>query len=258
MPSRIINAAVQDIDGLTQMIWQLHEQSEPSKRVLVSVSGVPGAGKSTLARKLAENLNSWFRERRDKSSLVASAEGHATPSNSAPRPFAVDVPMDGFHLSRAQLRSMPDSETAIHRRGAAFTFDSAGYYCLVELLSKSNCSSTGETVYAPAFDHATKDPVADSIEIGSETRIIVLEGNYVNLDREPWSNAAQLFDLKLSAFVDRTVARERLVKRHVLSGICPDEASARWRVKSTDDSNADDIEAHEVPGVISVRLGEIH
>jgi hypothetical protein len=54
--------------------------------------------------------------------------------------------------------------------------------------------------------------------------------------------------------VDRRVARERLVKRHVSSGICVDEASAIWRVEGTDDLNAEDILGHRVEGVLEVVL----
>jgi pantothenate kinase len=35
----------------------------------------------------------------------------------------------------------------------------------------------------------------DAIEIGRETGIVILDGNYVNLDREPWRAAARLFDV---------------------------------------------------------------
>ena len=110
------------------------------------------------------------------------------------------------------------------------------------------------TIYAPAFDHATKDPVADSILIGKETRIVILEGNYVNLDREPWRAAAGWFDVRLMVVVDRSVAKERLVKRYVASGICADEESARWRVESTDDLNAEDILGNRVEGVEEVEI----
>jgi pantothenate kinase len=251
MPSTQEMADNKMVDLLVQTIWNRYEAIPSSKRVLVSISGIPGAGKSTLARQLAEKLNRVYLERGHLSSQSQST--HADLQNPAPHTFAVDIPMDGFHLSRAQLRAMPDPETAIHRRGAAFTYDALGYCQLVEQLSQPINDEQGE-VYAPAFDHATKDPVADSIRIGRDTRIVILEGNYVNLDREPWSAASMLFDLKLKAAVDRQIAKQRLVKRHVSSGICPDEATARHRVESTDDLNAEDILENQVEGVISVSL----
>lgn len=83
---------------------------------------------------------------------------------------------------------------------------------------------------------------------------MVLEGNYVNLDREPWRAAAKLFDVKLMVVVDRRVARERLVKRHVSSGICGDEASARSMIETTDNLNAEDVLTHRVEGFLEVTM----
>ena len=246
---------VETLNAITQMVLDHYERADPPKRILVSVSGIQGAGKSTLARRLADNLNSLAFKKGLVPSATANTLTHANITNPAPSAFAVDIPMDGFHLSRAQLRAMEDPESAQHRRGAAFTYDSVGYCCLVEKLARPiNDGSSAGVVYAPAFDHATKDPVADSIAISSDTRIVILEGNYVNLAREPWKSASGFFDLKLSVGVDRRVAKERLVKRHVVSGICEDEASAVRRVESTDDLNAEDILANEVDGVVSVSV----
>ena len=251
MPSAVASKIDNSIDLLAQTLWNQHQASPRSKRTLVSISGIPGSGKSTLARSLVEKLNTTYFEANNISPKTR-VPAHADISNSSPTAFAIDVPMDGYHLSRAQLRCLPNSEIAIHRRGAAFTYDAAGYCRLVEQLAKPVESQNPSTICAPAFDHATKDPVHDSIKITGETRIVILEGNYVNLDREPWSATAKLFDVRLIVVVDRSVARERLVKRHVASGICVDEASARVRVQTTDDLNAEDILTHRVEGVLEV------
>lgn len=89
--------------------------------------------------------------------------------------FATALPMDGFHLTRAQLSAMPDPELAHARRGAEFTFDGHGFYELVKELRKPVTSA--KTVWAPSFDHALKDPVEKGIEVGPEVRVVVFEGN---------------------------------------------------------------------------------
>lgn len=71
------------------------------------MSGIPGSGKTTLAAAVAEKVNQLEHEDKD---------------------LAVCIPMDGYHLSRAQLAAMPDYATAIHRRGAAFTFDAEAFH----------------------------------------------------------------------------------------------------------------------------------
>lgn len=150
------------------------------------------------------------------------------------------ISMDGYHLPRAQLAAMPDPATAIYRRGAEFTFDGEGFYRLVQRL-REPLTAASPTVFAPSFDHAIKDPVPDDVAISPGSRVIILEGLYLSLNREPWSSAAALMDESWFVGVDREIARARLVKRHVTSGIVPDTAAAEHRILSTDFLNADDI-----------------
>ncbi|PWY96225.1 P-loop containing nucleoside triphosphate hydrolase protein [Aspergillus sclerotioniger CBS 115572] len=154
--------------------------------------------------------------------------------------------MDGFHLSRAQLAAMPNAAEAIHRRGAAFTFDGQGFFHLAQRL-REPLSPGSSTICTPGFDHAIKDPVADEIPILPTSRVLIFEGNFPALDREPWRSAAGLMDEPWFIDVDREVARERLVKRHVIRGVTADEASARHRIASTDFLNADDILENRLP-----------
>jgi len=156
--------------------------------------------------------------------------------------IATFLPMDGYHLTRAQLSAMPDPHTAHARRGAAFTFDAAAFLELVQDLRKPLCPET-ETIYAPSFDHAVKDPVADDIPIPASSRIIVMEGNYLSLGTgaPEWKSAAGLMDELWFVHVDEDVARERLARRHVVSGIAPDEDAGRRRADENDLVNGQEI-----------------
>lgn len=150
--------------------------------------------------------------------------------------------MDGFHLTRAQLSAMPDPERAHARRGAEFTFDGAAFLALVQAVRSSPSPPLVlETVYAPSFDHAVKDPVANDIAILPCHRIIVFEGNYVCLDKEPWRSAAALMDERWFVEVDFQTARRRLVKRHVKAGIAKDEEEAGKRADENDLVNGEQI-----------------
>lgn len=65
---------------------------------MVGVAGPPGAGKSTVAKKVAVRLNAlWLEKQAEKSGGVTGA---------SPTEIAVAVPMDGFHLYRWQLDAM--------------------------------------------------------------------------------------------------------------------------------------------------------
>lgn len=160
------------------------------------------------------------------------------------------VPMDGFHLTRAQLSAMPDPERAHARRGAEFTFDGAAFLALVNSLRAPVDEASSVAVLAPSFDHAVKDPVADSIVIGPRQRIVIFEGNYVCLDKEPWRTAsdAQHMDERWFVDVDFAVARKRLIKRHVAAGIAADAEAAAARADENDLVNGAEI----VAGLVAI------
>lgn len=201
---------------------ELIDSKTNEQRVLIGISGVPGSGKSTLAKMVSQRVNDL----------------HARQGPTAIRSIAVDIPMDGFHLSRSQLAAMPDPATAIHWRGAAFTFDAAGFYDLVQELARSPIQAFS----APSFDHGIKDPVADAIDIPATVRVVLVEGNYCALNRPAWSDAAELMD-ELWYYIDvpADVARSRLAIRHLQSGIVADENEARERAAGTDELNAEDV-----------------
>ncbi len=153
--------------------------------------------------------------------------------------------MDGFHLTRAQLSTMADAATAHARRGAEFTFDGAAFARLVGSLRAPVAAAV--VVRAPSFDHAVKDPVEADIAIAPAHRVVVVEGNYVLLDREPWRAAAALFDLRWFVHVDFAVARRRLVARHLAAGIAPDPDAAARRADENDLVNAREIVGLRLP-----------
>jgi pantothenate kinase len=158
--------------------------------------------------------------------------------------------MDGYHLTRVQLSAMPDPTYAHARRGAAFTFDGSSFLSLVREI-RLPLSPESQTLYAPSFDHALKDPKENDIPIASTTRILVFEGNYLSLDKEPWNTAAGLMDELWFMEVDFETAKKRLVPRHVKAGIAPNEVEAERRVRENDLVNGQEIvdgrmEVHEV------------
>jgi pantothenate kinase len=194
--------------------------------MLVGVSGIPGSGKTTLAAVVSNKLN----------------EKHAqqSPGTANSNPLSAFIPMDGFHLSRTQLDAMPDPHSAHARRGAAFTFDGHSFLSLVKKLREPICPETS-TLYAPSFDHAIKDPVENDIAISPSVRIVIFEGNYCSLDKEPWNEAAKLMDELWFVDVDFDVARKRLIHRHVKAGIAKDEEEAGKRADANDLVNGKEI-----------------
>lgn len=129
-------------------------------RFIVAVAGPPGSGKSTLADELARLMN---------------AGGES----------AVVLPMDGFHLDNGLL----EPEGLLPRKGAPETFDVRGLRDILTAVRKAE-----EEVLVPVFDRSRELAIAAARRISLDDRIIVAEGNYLLLDRQPWSSLSPLFD----------------------------------------------------------------
>lgn len=73
--------------------------------------------------------------------------------------------------------------------------------------------------------------------IGTTQKYILVEGNYLLLDRPPWSALAQYLDFSLFISVHRAELERRLLKRWIELGYS-DEAARSW-VGSNDMPNVD-------------------
>jgi pantothenate kinase len=135
---------------------------------------------------------------------------------------------------------MPDPVNAHARRGAAFTFDDESFLTLVQKLREPLCAES-TTIYAPSFDHAVKDPVDNDIPIAPTIRICIFEGNYCSLNKGKWKEAAELMDELWFVEVDFDIARERLARRHVKSGIARDKEDGYKRADENDLVNGREI-----------------
>jgi pantothenate kinase len=76
-----------------------------------------------------------------------------------------------------------------------------------------------EVLYAPSFSHSLKDPIENDIPIQPRHKIVILEGLYLHLKIDPWSQLEHFFDERWFLDIDMAVAAERLAKRHVETGV---------------------------------------
>ena len=174
-------------------------------RLLLGITGAPGAGKSTLA--------------------VALAAAYG----------AVVVPMDGFHLADVEL----DRRGLRDRKGAPETFDAWGYAALLGRVRRP--AHPDEVVMAPAFERDLEQPLAGAIAVPPDAGLVVTEGNYLLLATEPWPRVRAALDAVWHVVTDEALRRERLVARHVAFGKPPESARA-W-VERVDEPNAALVEA---------------
>ncbi|WP_026155300.1 AAA family ATPase [Paracoccus sp. N5] len=174
-------------------------------RRLVAIVGAPGSGKSTLAE-----------------GLVAAVPG------------AVLVPMDGFHLDNRLL----DRDGLRACKGAPETFDAEGFVALIRRLKQG-----GAVVY-PVFDRDRDLAVAGAERVEDQARLVVVEGNYLLLDRAPWRELAGLWDLSVMLDVPAEELRRRLTARWQGLGRSPAEVLAHLE---NDLANAETVADHSLP-----------
>jgi len=179
-------------------------------RALVALAGVPGSGKSTLAARLAAEVN--------------AALGPGTMAA---------LGMDGFHLSQAALRRMPDPEAAFARRGAPWTFDVPALADRLRALR----DAAGDVPW-PDFRHEIGDPVEGAQTVGPETRLVLVEGLYLLHPADGWEALAPLWDERWYLDTPLEVAMTRLTDRHrVAWGLT--RAEAEQRIAANDRLNAE-------------------
>ncbi|TVY33292.1 putative uridine kinase [Lachnellula subtilissima] len=220
-------------DRAIELCKHLGDHALPAQhRIVVALAGPPGSGKSTIAAKVVQRLNA--------TSTV---------------PFAVIVPMDGFHLPRSTLDALPNKLEAYARRGASWTFDEKGVLKLINVLSKSRFE-TSDIIIAPTFDHAAKDPVDDGITITPAITFVLLEGNYLLLDEEPWNQVQGLVDDTWFVDVDPELARTRIAKRHIEAGIETTWDAAVRRAESNDLLNGVEIRRKLVKPAVMIQSVE--
>jgi pantothenate kinase len=189
-----------------QLLDRARRLAATGGRRLLGIAGPPGAGKSTLAEYLVDELAG----------------------------DAVLVPMDGFHLADAELRRLGRTD----RKGAPDTFDAAGY---TALLSRLRHPEPDTAVYAPAFDRGLEQPVAGSIPVAPDVPLVVTEGNYLLLDAAPWTRVRALLDEAWYVELDSEERVRRLIERHEEFG--KPRPHAECFVHESDEANARLVEA---------------
>ena len=168
----------------------IFKRAAGAQRFVVAIAGPPGSGKSTLAQRLNVVL---------------------------PEDASAVVPMDGFHFDDTVL----DSRGLRPRKGAPETFDYAGFAALLKRIR------AGEPEIAiPVFDRSMELSRAGASIIGPGVKFVLVEGNYLLLDEEPWSALSGLFDFSIFVDVPRGELERRLLERWRGHGKSDEDARA--------------------------------
>lgn len=181
----------------------------PDRR-FIAIAGAPGSGKSTTAEYLLARIN-------------------------AARPDAAAIlPMDGFHYDDAILHARGRRPW----KGAPDTFDVGG---LVSTLHRLQARDE-ETVAVPVFDRDLELSRGSARLIHRDTKLILVEGNYLLLQDAPWDRLVPLFDLTIMVDVPEAILAQRLRARWVSYALT--EAQIRAKLDENDLPNGETVRAH--------------
>lgn len=181
-------------------------RSPDRRRIMIGITGAPAAGKSTLA-----------------SSLAADFRLDGGPD------AAVAVGMDGYHLANSEL----DRLGVASRKGAPETFDAYGFVALLRRLR----AAEEPIVYVPSYSRTLHESIGGVVPVKADVEVIVVEGNYLLLDKEPWDHVRELLDLAIYLDTAAGIRLPSLLRRQRSRGLDRD-AAHDWVYRS-DEANAD-------------------
>ena len=149
----------------------------------------PGAGKTTL--------NTFL-------SRLSREEAGVSPIQA--------IGMDGFHRPQAYLTShvtIRDGKSIpmVEVKGAPETFD------LEKLTEAVKKAASGERCPWPAYDRMLHDPIENAVTVDGD--IVLLEGNYLLLDKDGWRDLKAFADYTVSVRADESILRARLIDRRI-------------------------------------------
>lgn len=198
--------AMVDMPGVAREVIDL-TLSAGGGRMILGLAGPPGAGKSTLA-----------------AAIVTAARAAVAHE------WAACLPMDGYHLSNAQLERLG----LLHRKGAPATFDADGYAAMLARVAADG----GRDIYAPDYDRTVHhEPIAARLLIPGPARLVVTEGNYLAVDAAQWRPVRPYIDHLWYVESPDQIRRERLIERQLADG--RDERAARDWVERSDRPNGE-------------------
>ncbi|MCY4543341.1 MAG: hypothetical protein OXB95_13270 [Rhodobacteraceae bacterium] len=201
---------VESIGSYKELSERVLERLRPSgPPLIVGIGGPPAVGKSTLARRLVEDIQ-------------------------AMGPSACHCPMDGFHLTNAELEESGLQDF----KGRRDTFDGTGFVKAVGRLGNA------AAFWWPLYCRILHEPVQEGVYVDGAEAAYAVEGNYVLLDKSPWRTAARGMDLRI--FVDNSdaVLRARLLRRHLRGGRSGRQALAK--IDRSDLPNAREIRSRRI------------
>ena len=153
-------------------------KNDLKNRYFIALSGPPASGKSTISEKLVKDL---------------TLKGHNSSI----------LQMDGFHYDDQILKQ----KSLLLKKGAPETFDVMGFLNFLFRLQNEN------EVAIPIFDRSLELSRSSAVIISKETRVVIVEGNYILLKTHPWRELHKFFNSTIMINTKREILEKRLIER---------------------------------------------
>ena len=153
-------------------------KNDLKNRYFIALSGPPASGKSTISEKLVKDL---------------TLKGHNSSI----------LQMDGFHYDDQILKQ----KSLLLKKGAPETFDVMGFLNFLFRLQNEN------EVAIPIFDRSLELSRSSAVIISKETRVVIVEGNYILLKTHPWRELHKFFNSTIMINTKHEILEKRLIKR---------------------------------------------
>ena len=153
-------------------------KNDLKNRYFIALSGPPASGKSTISEKLVKDL---------------TLKGHNSSI----------LQMDGFHYDDQILKQ----KSLLLKKGAPETFDVMGFLNFLFRLQNEY------EVAIPIFDRSLELSRSSAVIISKETRVVIVEGNYILLKTHPWRELHKFFNSTIMINTKHEILEKRLIER---------------------------------------------
>lgn len=164
-------------DQLLDIIADNVENSDIN-RYFIALSGPPASGKSTISERFISDFN---------------AKGYQSSV----------LQMDGFHYDDQILKD----KNLLLKKGSPETFDVMGLINFVSRLQKE------DEVVIPIFDRSLELSRSSAVIISKNSKVILVEGNYILLNSYPWKELHKFFNSTIMINCDEKILEKRLIER---------------------------------------------
>ena len=196
--------------GLARKISDIYRSSK-QKRIVVSLSGPSGSGKSVIAELLKTIFDSS-----DKDIIF----------------YPLDL--DAFHFSNAELEQKG-------LRGVKGRYDTYNVELLEDKLQRF---LNGENVTFPIYSRGAHEPIENGFTVSNDQAILFLVGLWIQNDSNEWKEIRDQIRYTFSIFGPVDHMRQNTIQRHIRGG--RNEKDAQQFFENSDAVNTQEILSNSV------------